>query len=178
MAIFEFLLFWHIAAFAVLGALGVVFSPRPAHAVLSLLVTLFAVAVGFYAIGSPALAAFQLIIYAGAIIVLFLFVVMLIDLREELPSLEGARFQLAVTGVTVTLVFGALIVLLLTGSDLPPAAGTTPDVAAGIAERSSVERLGLGLFRDHLPMLLLIGILLTAAADGVVGLTGGKRQHA
>jgi len=137
-AIFEFLLFWHIAVFAVLGGLGVVFSPRPAHAVLSLLVTLFAVAVGFYAIGSPALAAFQIIIYAGAVIVLFLFVVMLIDLREDLPSLEGSRFQLAVTGVTFTLVFGALVVLLLTGSDVPVAAATTPDVAAGIAGRGPI----------------------------------------
>jgi len=171
--IFSAALFWIVALVTVAGALGVVFSPKAIHAVLSLLVVMFGMAVGFYALGSPLLAAMQLIIYAGAVIVLFLFVVMLLDITDVLPSLNTARGVLAAVSVLGTLALTGLLVALILGGGMPAQAATrlpgTPAV------------VGWSLYNDHIALLLLIGILLTAAADGVVGLTrgtqtsGGKR---
>lgn len=163
-------LFWLVAAVCIAGALGVVFSPRAIHAVLSLLVVMFGIAVGFYALGSPVLAAMQLIIYAGAVIVLFLFVVMLLDIVEVLPTLNTARGVMAAVSVAGTLVLTAILVALILGGGMPEAAAARPG--------GSPEAVGWSLYTGHIALLLLVGILLTAAADGVVGLTrrtGGNR---
>src|SRR5881392_3957452 len=83
------------AAVVIIGALGVVFSRNPVHAALNLVMTLFAVAVLFVEQQADFLAAVQVIVYAGAIVVLFLFVIMLlgVDRAENLETepLPGQR---------------------------------------------------------------------------------------
>jgi NADH-quinone oxidoreductase subunit J len=164
----EFILFWATAAVCVVGALGVVFAPNVVHAVLSLLVVLFGIAVGFFTLGSPMLAAMQIIIYAGAVVVMFLFVVMLLDITKVLPSLGGARGALAVLSVlgSVTLTFA--VVAGVTSGGLP---------AQAAAPGGDAVSVGLGLYTDHVILLLLVAILLTAAADGVVGLTQRRESR-
>lgn len=159
-------LFWAVAALSVAGALGVVFSPRPVHAVLSLLAVMFALAVGFSALGSPILAAMQIIVYAGAVVVLFLFVVMLLDIGAVLPAFRGAHPVFVVLTVGGVLGLTGALVATLTAGGLPPAAG--PPAADPSA-------FGWALFTRHLALFLLVGILLTAAAEGVVGLTRRER---
>ena len=84
----ELFVFVVAAAMSVVGALGVVLRRNPVHAALSLVLTLFAVAVLFVAQHAEFLAAVQVIVYAGAIVVLFLFVIMLlgVDRAENLSS--------------------------------------------------------------------------------------------
>ncbi len=159
-------LFWGIAALSVAGALGVVFAPRASHAVMSLLVVMLALAAAFYTLGSPILAAMQLIIYAGAVIVLFLFVVMLLDLGVELRSFIGRRGAMPLIAVLGVLAFTAVTVTVILRGSLPP-----PSPAPG----GDAQTLGLALFGEHVALFLLIGILLTAVADGIVGLTKDER---
>src|SRR5882762_10836037 len=95
-----------VAAAAVLaGALGVVTSRNPVHAALSLVMTLFGVAVLFVAQDAHFLAAVQVIVYAGAIVVLFLFVIMLlgVDRSEDLriEPLKGQRPAAALAGLAL-----------------------------------------------------------------------------
>src|SRR5881227_3236417 len=92
-----------VAALATLtGALGVILSKNPVHSALSLVMTLFAIAVLFVAQQAHFLAAVQVIVYAGAIVVLFLFVIMLLGVdREEAVEeepLKGQRPAAAIIG--------------------------------------------------------------------------------
>jgi len=98
----DVLVFAASAAVILVGALGVVTSRNPVHAALSLVMTLFGVAVLFIEQAADFLAAVQIIVYAGAIVVLFLFVIMFlgVDRREdvEVEPLGGQR-PLAPAGV-------------------------------------------------------------------------------
>ena len=102
-----------IAAVACLsGAIGVIAAKNPVHSALSLVGTLFGVAILFVNLGAHFLAAVQVVVYAGAIVVLFLFVIMLlgVDKAEDLQteSLTGQRPAAAVVGVMAV----ALLLLL------------------------------------------------------------------
>src|SRR5437667_4635265 len=94
-------------ALAIAGALGVVLSSNPVHAALMLVMTLFGVAVLFVEQQAHFLAAVQVIVYAGAIVVLFLFVIMLlgVDREEDITRepLPGQRPAALVAGVLVVL---------------------------------------------------------------------------
>src|SRR5207248_7390679 len=100
------------AAVVIIGALGVVFSRNPVHAALMLVMTLFGIAVLFVEQQANFLAAVQVIVYAGAIVVLFLFVIMLlgVDKQEDVEAepLKGQR----PVALILSLVAGAEIVLL------------------------------------------------------------------
>src|SRR5437764_15254880 len=120
-----------VAALATLtGALGVVLSRNPVHSALSLVMTLFAIAVLFVAQGAHFLAAVQVIVYAGAIVVLFLFVIMLLgvdrteDIRYE--PLKGQRPLAAIAGA-----LGVAGALLLARSNLDAGAHSVGGVASG-----------------------------------------------
>src|SRR6187397_2420066 len=97
----EAFIFFVFAALALVSALGVVLMRNPVHAALMLVVTLVSVAVFFLKNDAPLLAAVQIIVYAGAIVVLFLFVIMLlgVDKAESLRQehLPGHR-PLAILG--------------------------------------------------------------------------------
>src|SRR5215831_413160 len=101
------------------GALGVVLRAKPVHCALSLVLTLFGIAILFIAQDANFLAAVQVIVYAGAIVVLFLFVIMLlgVDRTEDLETepLIGQRPAAIIGGVAL---FGvALVALILTHRD-------------------------------------------------------------
>src|SRR3954463_13245727 len=108
----EMVVFLVAAAIVLTGALGVIFAKNPVHSALMLVMTLFGVAVLFVAQEAHFLAAVQVIVYAGAIVVLFLFVIMLlgVDRQEavEVEELKGQRPLAVGVGVLVL-----LLVLLL-----------------------------------------------------------------
>jgi NADH-quinone oxidoreductase subunit J len=81
-------IFYLAAAVAVIGTLMMLTRLNAVHALLYLIVSLMAVAVVFYAIGAPFIAALEVIIYAGAIMVLFIFVVMMLNLGERATAAE------------------------------------------------------------------------------------------
>ncbi len=152
------------------GALGVVLFRNTVHSALSLVATLFGVAVLFLAQEAWFLAAIQVIVYAGAIVVLFLFVIMLlgVDRAEatERDSLPAQRIVGAVVGLAILV---ATVVLLLAGGG----AATGARSAAGSASSPmpDVDRIGRVLFTDYVYAFEITAVLLTVAVVGAVVLS-------
>jgi NADH-quinone oxidoreductase subunit J len=153
------------AAIVLGGAVGVIAYSNPVHSALSLVATLFGVAVLFVSQDAHLLAAVQVIVYAGAIVVLFLFVIMLlgVDKTEALRQdrLPGQR-PLAVLGGLATL--GLLLVVLLAADD--PVTGG--EGVAGFGDRANVEQLARVLFSQYVFAFEITSLLLTIAVVGAV----------
>jgi NADH-quinone oxidoreductase subunit J len=158
------------AVIVLAGALGVVLMGNPVHSALSLVLTLFGVAVLFIAQDAHFLAAVQVIVYAGAIVVLFLFVIMLlgVDEAEELrtDSLAGQRPAAAAVGVAV---FGLLIAAVLLVTDVVTTG--TPGLGGRLSDDDpNVVQLGRALFTDNVFAFELTSVLLVIAVVGAVAL--------
>jgi len=154
------------AAICVIGALGVVTLSNPVHAALSLVATLFGVAVLFVAQDAHLLAAVQVIVYAGAIVVLFLFVIMLlgVDEAEDLRD-EPLRAQRPLAAVAGAATLGLLLVVLLVSQE-PVTGGQA--LAAGFGDRPNVEAVARLLFSDYVFAFEVTALLLTIAVVGAV----------
>ncbi len=159
------------------GAVGVIASKNPVHAALSLVATLFGIAVLFVAQEANFLAAVQVIVYAGAIVVLFLFVLMLlgVDQAEDL-SVEPIRGQ-RVAALVVGLVVLALPLLALASTD-GEATGVRPaeDAPNAIStEAADIEQLGESIFTRYLFAFEVTSVLLVIAVVGAVLLARRSR---
>jgi NADH-quinone oxidoreductase subunit J len=165
--VFTFLVAGAICLF---GAFGVVLFRNPVHNALSLVATLFGVAVLFIAQEAYFLAAIQVIVYAGAIVVLFLFVIMLlgVDRAEALESdpFTGRRIAAIIGGVA--LLGDSLAVLLAAGQRATGAESATAPLDPALGD---VERLGRVLFTDYVFAFEITALLLTVAVIGAVVLT-------
>jgi NADH-quinone oxidoreductase subunit J len=150
------------------GAIGVVASRNPVHAALSLVATLFGIAVLFIAEEANFLAAVQVIVYAGAIVVLFLFVIMFlgVDKAENLrvEPLVGQRVTAGVLGVGVT----ALVIAAL--ADTSFEATGARSVAGGLSDgtRPDINILGEALFTRYVFAFEITSVLLVIAVLGAV----------
>lgn len=160
----ELVVFVVAAAACLAGAVGVVLSENPVHAALSLVGTLFGIAVLFVAQEAHFLAAVQVIVYAGAIVVLFLFVLMLLgvdrveDLRVE--PLVGQRVAAAVV---------ALGILALTAGALASTGYEVTGVGSEIDEAvPDVYSLGESLFTDYVYALEITSVLLVIAVVAAI----------
>ncbi len=157
--------FYLSAVVAVLATIMVITRAVAAHALLYLIVSLLAVALDFYALGAPFVAALEVIVYAGAIMVLFLFVIMLLDVkREEAPP--GSRRGLARLALLLGLFLAAQLGAVLARLDL------TPRAAEWSAGPAAVARL---LFApEYLYAFEATSVLILAALVGAVALA--KRE--
>ena len=160
------------ALIILVGAVGVVASRNPVHSALFLVQTLFGVAVLFVLQDAHFLAAVQVIVYAGAIVILFLFVIMLlgVDRAESLDvePIAGQRPLAVVIGAAVT---GIILTVVLVATDTVTGARSTDVERALDNGRSDVERLGRVLFTDHAFAFEATAALLTIAVVGAVVLT-------
>ncbi len=156
-----------IAAAAILvGAFGVILSRNPVHSALSLVLTLFGVAVEFVNQAADFLAAVQVIVYAGAIVILFLFVIMLlgIDRQESLryDPLRGQRPAAVILGVAV-LVELAVIARL---QNWATGAHSTSGTLGGPGD--NITKLGQSVFTRYLFGFEATSVLLVIAVVGAV----------
>jgi NADH-quinone oxidoreductase subunit J len=149
------------------GGLGVVLLANPVHSALSLVATLFAVAVLFIAQDAQFLAAVQVIVYAGAIVVLFLFVIMLMGVDEaenlDIEPIAGQRPAALVAGVIGLGL--TLVVLLAAGSTVTGQANPATAVQAGTP---NITQLGRLLFSDYVFAFEATAMLLTISVVGAV----------
>jgi NADH-quinone oxidoreductase subunit J len=155
-----------VAAVIVLaGALGVVLSRNPVHSALSLVGTLFGVAILFIVQEAHFLAAVQVIVYAGAIVVLFLFVIMLlgVDRTDDVDTepLVAHRPLALIAGA----VLGAGLVVLVVTSAIT---GRRSAAAAVEDDVPDVEQIGRLLFTDYLFAFEITSVLLVIAVVGAV----------
>jgi NADH-quinone oxidoreductase subunit J len=147
------------------GALGVVIARNPVHSALMLVMTLFGVAVLFVAQQAHFLAAVQVIVYAGAIVVLFLFVIMLVGVdKEENVQAEPLRGQRPLAVVLGVAVF--LQVLWLGGSTWTSGSPAVAGPAGGAG--TNVEKLARSIFTRYLLPFEATSVLLVVAVVGAV----------
>jgi NADH-quinone oxidoreductase subunit J len=152
---------------------GVIASRNPVHSALSLVGTLFGVAVLFIAQDAEFLAAVQVIVYAGAVVVLFLFVIMLlgVDTTDEVTvePLVGQRAGAAVAGL---LLAGGLSAVVLFGViSGKPSTGARQDASV-----PNVEGIARLLFTDYLYAFEITSVLLVIAVVGAVVLARHRRD--
>ncbi|MFL3019987.1 MAG: NADH-quinone oxidoreductase subunit J [Candidatus Poriferisodalaceae bacterium] len=168
------LVFIVAAAICLTGALGVILARNPVHSALMLVMTLFGIAVLFVAQEAHFLAAVQVIVYAGAIVVLFLFVIMLLGVDRaqnlELSILPIQRWA--------ALVFAAGSLLLLVGLIVVVNEPVTGAEAMGGAASGdeNVRLLARSLFSDHVYAFELTSLLLVIAVIGAVVLARKPKE--
>ena len=155
----------------IVGALGVVLNSNPVHAALSLVGTLFGIAVLFVAQEANFLAAVQVIVYAGAIVVLFLFVLMLlgVDRAEDLsiePLGAGQRIAAVVVGLAVLAL--PVVAFLSTGGEATGARAQPGDANVIQDGAPDVAQLGESLFTTYLFAFEATSVLLVIAVVGAV----------
>lgn len=153
-----------LAAIAVAAALGMLLSRNAVHSALYLVLNFFTVAVFYLVLNAPFIAMVQIIVYAGAIVVLFLFVIMLLGadrLRGAADQIRGPeRFHRYAAVVLALALIGVFAYLLLGnsvgGTQLSPLIDASP------------QALGMTLFEDYVFPFIVTGVLLLAAIIGVV----------
>lgn len=165
----EAVLFWVVAPLMVVGALGLLFARRAVHAALAVVVVMIGLAVLYTALEAPFLGVAQVVVYTGAVMMLFLFVLMLVgvDASDSLvETLRGQRW-IAVLG-------GAGLLLMLVGAVAQAALPEPVGLEAANAETNPVGVARL-VFGEFVFAFLLTGALLITAALGALTLTHRQR---
>ena len=158
------------------GGLGVVSSRNPVHAALSLIATLFGIAVLFLNLGAELLAVVQVIVYTGAIVVLILFVMMLLGVdREEDLYTEPLVGQRLLAGLVGLLFLGAMLAIIIIGKDAI-VTGSRSVTGALSPTVSNITQIGTELFTTYVFALEVTAALLTIAVVGAVVLSRRPRD--
>ena len=170
----EYVVFFSAAVMILGGAVGVIALRNPVHAALGLVLTLFGVAVQFVAMEAHFLAAVQVIVYAGAIVVLFLFVIMLLGVDESIDlSIEPIPIQrplAAVMAVGLVGLLGAAVVRAQDALVINPGSGIDTAQETGNSD-ANIRQLAENLYGDHVFAFQLTSVLLIVAVVGTVLLT-------
>jgi NADH-quinone oxidoreductase subunit J len=167
------IMFYAFAAVAVVATLLVIAQPNPIYSVLLLIVSFMALAGLYVMLEAPFVAVTQIIVYAGAIMVLFLFVVMLLNVSHEGDVAEAEAASPGST--TVTRWFGALLAIAM-AAELVWALSTTRGSAAAAATGRdtawSVGEIGTVLFTDYAFAFEATSVLILIAMIGSIALAG------
>jgi len=172
--VLEYVVFFSAAVMMLGGAIGVIIFKNPVHSALGLVLALFGVAVQFVALEAHFLAAVQVIVYAGAIVVLFLFVIMLLGVDESIDlAVEPIPIQrplAAVMSVGLIALISAAVVRARDALTINP--GTGLDVAGESGGHdSNIQQLAASLYGDYVFAFELTSVLLIVAVIGTVLLT-------
>lgn len=160
------ILFWLLSVMALFSALMVITSKNPVHSVIWLILVFFAISGHYLLMNAQFLAIVNIIVYAGAIMVLFLYVLMLMDLKKETEPQKNRWLKLAgaVAGGSLLLV----LVAALRKTDIQTIAETrTGDIGL-------IENLGKILFSDYVVPFEISSILFLSAMVGAVVI--GKKE--
>ena len=163
------IVFFVVAVLAVVSALGVILHPHPVYSALFLVVALFQIAVLFILLDAQMVAFLQVIVYAGAIMVLFLFVIMLLNLQHmhepatrPIQQFLGYTFSAAfLIGIVYYLIKYAVFAVLPTGPF-----------------QASSQQIGVALFEEYVFPFEMVSILLLAAIVGALLLSGRAKAPA
>lgn len=168
--------FYALGLVAIIASLRVIMLANPVHAILSMIVTLLALAGIFFIIGAPFAGALQVIVYAGAILVLFVFVIMMLNLGTKNDARESKWLASDVWAVPTALTFVIAVVLvymLSLGSGISTVEGTEVASATIGTQTVSAKQVGIALFTEYLLLVEVAALLLLAALVAAYHL--GKR---
>ena len=161
------ILFWILSVVALFSALMVITSKNPMHSVIWLIIVFFAISGHYLLLNAQFLAIVNIIVYAGAIMVLFLYVLMLMDLKKETEPQKSRWLKLAgaVAGGSLLLV----LIAALKKADLTNQFAETRTGDIGL-----IENLGKVLFNDYVVPFEISSILFLSAMVGAVVI--GKKE--
>lgn len=162
-------LFYIMATVTVIGTLFAITEKHPVHAIVYLVTSFFALAVVFYILAAPLIAMFEVIIYAGAVMVLFMFVIMMLDLGSP----EDAKRPPLIHCLPALLMAGIILasLVLLISSRSPAGA-----VVAGAPHIVSVKEFAITLFGRYGVAIEIISMQLLFAIVGVLYLGRRRKQ--
>lgn len=162
------IMFWFLSLMVAVGGLMVLVMPNPIHSALSLVLSMLGVAGHFFLLDAHFLGAVQIVVYAGAVMVLFVMVIMLFNLEDEHHAFSSGKLsgflKLAIAGTLLGLLAGAITLSL-------DATLSTPVTDTNGAETSKLATL---LFTKYLFQFEVMGILLLVVAVGAVALARSK----
>jgi NADH-quinone oxidoreductase subunit J len=165
----EQLLFWLWGGIAVIFAVMMILKRNPVHSALCLVVVFVSLALLYVLLGAEFLAAVQVIVYAGAIMVLFLFVIMLLNLDAEVRSQGLSRVAFKACSLVGT---GLLLLLLLGGGAVKALRTMAPEQVSGVP--GNTQAVAELLFTKYLLPFEVTSILLLAAIVGALVLAGKR----
>ena len=160
---FAQILFFFVAVVAIAAGIGLIASRNPVSSALWLVLNLFCIAVLYITLNAQFIGVIQILVYAGAIMVLFLFVIMLLNLAE-LPAIQSATWKVGAAFLLAMAVLAQLAYVVASGLDVLP----EPMTAEAAAEAGSASVIGTELFTRYALPLEVIGILLLVATIGAV----------
>src|SRR5215218_3208282 len=167
------ILFWAFALLMLVFATSVVLNRNPVASALSLVVSFLGLAALFISLDAFFIGVIQVLVYAGAVMVLFLFIIMLLDVRAE----ERRKLNLPVVagGILVSLIFAAQLYAVLQRFDRG-AQAFPPLNLSGFRDGklNDVQQVGMTLFTTHNLPFQVVGVLILVATIGVVILS--KRE--
>ena len=171
---FELIAFYAFALVTVLSAAAVITRKNPVHAVLSLILTFFSTACLWLLLQAEFLGVTLVLVYVGAVMILFLFVVMMLDINMT-PIREGfARYFPVAMIVAAVMLFEMLgLVLAQGGPEGAPLSATDPAAAAGL---DNIEWIARSLFTEFMLPFEIAAVILTVAIVVAVMLTLRRRQ--
>lgn len=169
----DVIIFYMVAAICVLCALGIVAAPNPTHAAIFLVMTFFNVAAIFVMLGAEFLAVIQVIVYTGAILVLFLFVLMLVD-PDDLPEFHTARPVQRYVGFLL----GAILLLevgvaIIDRTMIGASGDATPETIELVG--GNTQALGRNLYTKYLLPFEVVSLVLTVGVIGAIVLATPER---
>ncbi|MBW8368743.1 MAG: NADH-quinone oxidoreductase subunit J [Arenimonas sp.] len=176
---YELAAFWAFATVTVVSALGVILARNPVHAVLTLVLCFFSTACLWLLLQAEFLGVVLVLVYIGAVMVLFLFVVMMLDVNTA-PLREGFTRYLPLTGAVVVVMAAEMMMLI--GSKRFEVTLPASDPAAALG-KSNIEWIGETLFSKYILPFEIAAVILTVALVVAVMLTlrrrpGTKHQDA
>lgn len=153
-------IFWFLTALALVAAIGVISSKNPIYSVLWLIVVFFAISGHYVLMNAQFLAIVNIIVYAGAIMVLFLFVVMLMNLNADAEPIKNLYMKMAgiIFGLTLMIVFVAALSASEQHSTI-----LRPGTSVGL-----IKNLGLALFNKYVVPFEISSVLFLSAMVGAV----------
>lgn len=157
------ILFWFLSLLTLGGAFMVVASKNPVHSILYLIVTFFAISGHYILMNAQFLAIVNIIVYAGAIMVLFLFVVMLMNLNADSEPLQ--KNKLLLYGGTIA---GCCILLIIVAALKQSSEVATQMVQMGVGDVGLIKNLGMALFSDYVFPFEISSVLFLSAMMGAV----------
>jgi NADH-quinone oxidoreductase subunit J len=170
--LFQILLFYFFAAVLIGAAVGVIFSRNPVYAVLFLVLAFFQSAVLWLLAEAEFLAIVLVLVYVGAVMVLFLFVVMMLDITVE--KVRGGFTRYAPIGLLIT---ALMVVELVQVIWLRSSVGTaTPGFQPTPEEYSNTEALGAILYTEHAYAFEIAAVILLLAIVAAISLTMRRRS--
>ncbi|KKX34278.1 NADH-quinone oxidoreductase subunit J [Rhizobium sp. LC145] len=169
--------FFYLFAFvAVASAFMVISARNPVHSVLFLILVFFNSAGLFLLTGAEFLAMILLVVYIGAVAVLFLFVVMMLDI--DFAELRSGMLQYAPVGIMVGLIVAAELIIVIGGSVLTPQAARAITMPIpNPAERTNTAALGDVLYTNYVYFFQIAGLVLLVAMIGAIVLTLRHRTN-